>query len=52
VAAIRHLLMTEQLQHGVRETIEIGALTAYERPMPTMAEYGQLLSVGMIEVQA
>lgn len=52
VAAIRHLLMTDQLQHGVRETVEIGALTTYERPMPTMAEYSQLLSVGMIEVQA
>jgi hypothetical protein len=52
VAAIRHLLMTDQLQHGVRETIEIGALAAYERPMPSMAEYSQLLSVGMIEVQA
>lgn len=52
VAAIRHLLMTDQLQHAVAETVEIGTLTAYERPLPTMAEYNQLLSVGMIEVRA
>ena len=51
VAAIRHLLMTDQLQHTAVETVEIGTLTAYERPLPTMAEYNQLLSVGAIEVQ-
>jgi transposase len=51
VAAIRHLLMTDQLQHAAVETVEIGTLTAYERPLPTMAEYNQLLSVGAIEVQ-
>ena len=44
VAAIRHLLMTDQLQHAAGETIEIGALAAYERPLPTMTEYDQLLS--------
>jgi len=46
VAAIRHLLMTDELQHAVITTVEIGALAAYERPQPTMAEYNQLLSVG------
>ena len=44
VAAIRHLLMTDQLQHSVAESIEIGALAAYERPLPTMIEYDQLFS--------
>lgn len=52
VAAIRHLLMTDQLQHTARETIEIGALAAYERPLPTMIEYNQLLSTGINGVQA
>lgn len=52
VAAIRHLLMTDQLQHAAQQTIEIGMLAAYERPLPTMTEYNQLLSVGMIGVQA
>jgi transposase len=45
VAAIRHLLMSDQLQHAAATTIEIGALAAYERPLPTMAEYNQLLTL-------
>ena len=52
VAAIRHLLMTDQLQHVAQETVEVGLLAAYERPLPTMIEYNQLLSVGMIGGQA
>jgi hypothetical protein len=32
-------------------TVEIGALAAYERPLPTMSEYNQLLSEPTIEVQ-
>jgi transposase len=51
VAAIRHLLMSDGLQHAAVTMIEIGALAAYERPLPTMAEYNQLL-VGEIEVPA
>jgi transposase len=45
VAAIRHLLMSDELQHAAATTIEIGALAAYERPLPTMAEYNQLLTI-------
>jgi transposase len=45
VAAIRHLLMSDGLQHAVATTVEIGALAAYERPLPTMAEYNQLLTM-------
>ncbi len=52
VAAIRHLLMADQLQHASQQTIEIGMLAAYERPLPTMTEYNQLLSAGRIGVQA
>jgi hypothetical protein len=54
VAAIHHLLMTDQLQHAVAETVEIGALAAYERPLPTLAEYNQLLDnkVRTLEVPA
>jgi hypothetical protein len=32
VAAIRHLLMSDQLRHRVGEMIEVGAFSAYERP--------------------
>jgi len=52
VAAIRHLLMSDQLQHSVAEAIEIGTLSAYERPLPTMVEYDRLFSGGAHAVQA
>jgi transposase len=54
VAAIHHLLMTDQLGHGAAETVEIGALVAYERPLPTLSEYNQLLDseIAAVEVQA
>jgi hypothetical protein len=45
VAAIRHLLMADELQHAAVTAVEIGALAAYERPLPTMAEYNQLLTI-------
>src|SRR5664280_2163678 len=48
VAAIRHLLMTDELQHAVVTMVEIGALAAYERPLPTMAEYNQLLTIEVL----
>jgi len=51
IAAIRHLLVSDQLQHGEAEPVEIGALSAYERPLPTMAQYDQLLLSSGIEVQ-
>jgi hypothetical protein len=41
--------MSDQLQHAVVEMVQIGALAAYERPLPTVTEYNQLLSN---EVQA
>ena len=44
-AAIRHLLMSDGLQHAAAATVEIGVLAAYERPLPTMAEYNQLLTI-------
>jgi len=43
-AAIRHLLMADQLDRPSIEAIEIGALARYERPMPVMTSYDQLLS--------
>ena len=51
VAAIGHLLMTDQLQQGVVETIEIGAPAAYERPLPTMIQYDQLFLNAATAVQ-
>jgi hypothetical protein len=46
--------MTDQLGHGVAETVEIGGLAAYERPLPTLSEYNQLLDsqIAAVEVPA
>jgi transposase len=44
-AAIRHLLMSDGLQHAAATTVDIGVLAAYERPLPTMDEYNQLLTI-------
>ena len=52
VAAIGHLMMSDQLRHTVGEAIEIGSLSAYERPLPTMIEYDRLFSGSMQAVQA
>ena len=49
VAAIRHLLMSDGLQHAAATTVEIGALAAYERPLPVMSEYNQLLAAEVSE---
>lgn len=49
MAAIRHLLMSDQLQHSAHQTVETGALAAYERPLPTMIEYNQLLGVNEVQ---
>jgi hypothetical protein len=52
VAAIRHLTMSDQLRHTVGEAVDIGSLSAYERPLPSMIEYDQLFSGNMQAVQA
>ena len=54
VAAIRHLMMSDQLRHSVGEAVDIGSLCAYERPLPSMIEYDQLFSTSLAstDVQA
>jgi len=52
VAAIRHLMMSDQLSHTVGEAVDIGSLSAYERPLPSMIEYDQLFSANVQAVQA
>jgi transposase len=43
VAAIRHLMVAGQLVRPVVEAIEVGLLARYERPLPTLNSYDQLL---------
>jgi transposase len=43
VAAIRHLMITTHLNRPAVEAIEVGLLARYERPLPVMNSYDQLL---------
>jgi transposase len=45
-AAVLHLLHAEDLSRPPREAIDIGSLKQYQRPLPVMNEYDQLLSAG------
>jgi hypothetical protein len=42
-AAVRHLLVAGTLTHGEQPLPEIGLLGRYERPLPTLNDYDQLL---------
>jgi hypothetical protein len=44
VAAVRYLLTEAVLHKACPEPIDVGALTAYDRPMPSVADYDALLS--------
>ena len=43
---MQHLLHAGELKHVVCEVIDIGLLERYERPLPVMNEYDQLLHGG------
>ena len=43
VEAVRHLLMAAKLAHTVPEELEMGELSCFERPLPVVAEYNELL---------
>jgi transposase len=42
-AAVRHLVTAQRLERARPETVEVGVLTQFERPLPTVGEYDQLL---------
>ncbi|MBI2760231.1 MAG: transposase, partial [Chloroflexi bacterium] len=44
-AAVRHLLTTPLLERPRPAVIEVGALVAFERPLPAVAPYDRLLEV-------
>jgi hypothetical protein len=44
-AAVRHLLTATELDRPRAELLELNGLERYERPLPLMNEYDQLLSV-------
>ena len=43
-AAVRHLVTAQSLEHARPETVEVGLLAQFERPLPTVGEYDQLLT--------
>ena len=45
-AAIQHLMHAPDLNHRVCETMDVGSLEQYHRPLPVMNEYDQLLVMG------
>ena len=46
VGAVRYLLTAEGLHKPRPGPIAVGALTRYDRPMPTLADYDTLLQAG------
>jgi hypothetical protein len=52
VAAIRHLMLSDQFDRPTVEAIDLGHLARYERPMPVISGYDQLLSRRPSEVPA
>jgi hypothetical protein len=44
VAAVRYLLTASALRKATPELIDVGELARYDRPMPTLADYDELLS--------
>jgi hypothetical protein len=45
-AAVQHLLHANDLNRPVCEAMDIGSLERYQRPLPVMNEYDQLLGAG------
>jgi len=43
-AAVRHLVAAQSLEHARPATVEVGVLAQFERPLPTVGEYDQLLT--------
>jgi transposase len=43
-AAVRHLVTAQCLERARPETVEIGLLVQFERPLPTVGEYDRLLA--------
>lgn len=46
IAAVEHLVQAGELNRPACETVDIGSLERYQRPLPVMTEYDQLLAAG------
>jgi hypothetical protein len=43
VAAIRHLVQADDLARAQGALVEVGALSRFERPLPVLTDYDELL---------
>jgi hypothetical protein len=48
--AVRHLLEARTLDRAQPEAVDVGTLTRFERPLPTIGEYDLLLTARPVEV--
>lgn len=48
VSTVRYLMTAEHLDRACPEPIDVGSLSRYERPLPVMTDYDQLLSAGEV----
>jgi len=46
ISAVRYLLTSDQNGRGELPSIDVGLLDRYERPLPVMSQYDQLLTAG------
>lgn len=51
-AAVRHLVTARSLEHAPPQAVEVGPLAQFERPLPTVGEYDQLLTTATADVAA
>lgn len=43
-AVVRYLLRAEQFERATPEVVDVAGLRRFERPLPTVSEYDQLLA--------
>lgn len=48
VSTVQYLMAAEQLDRDRPEQIDVGPLSCYERPLPVMTDYDQLLTTGEV----
>jgi hypothetical protein len=48
ISAVRYLMTAEQLERKPAKPIDVGPLSYYERPLPVMTDYDQLLAIEVI----
>jgi hypothetical protein len=49
---VRHLVTAQSLEHTRPATVEVGLLAQFERPLPTVGEYDQLLTPVTVDLAA